>query len=187
MDDFEWTEPRELAAQLLADGRLSDWEIAEKCGICRATLYNWRQAPAFAQRVAEHLAVFRDEVHRRGLASRDRRVRRQNDHWNRLQTVIENRAEEYARALDKHRADPKGNPPIHPAALTGLLVWTEDGWEVDTALLKELRALEQHAAKELGQWSEKHEFDFSNLSDEEIIARAASALGRSGAAGSEPA
>lgn len=187
MDYFEWTEQRELAAQLLADGRLSDWEIAEKCGICRATLYNWRQAPEFARRVTEHLAVFRDEVHRRGLASRDRRVKRQNDHWNRLQAVIEKRADEYAKAHEKHTTDPKGNPPIHPAALTGLLVWTEDGWEVDTALLRELRALEQHAAKELGQWSEKHEFDFSNLSDEEIIARAASIVGGGGSPGSDPA
>lgn len=155
MPDFQWREDRINAAQLLANGTLTIAEIAARCNVTRTTIYNWRQYPEFAARIAEHLEEFRQEVRRRGLASRERRVEALNDRWDRLRQVIEERA----------------NDPTHakvPGWKTGLLVHNVKGvgggenatvvdlYEVDTGLLKELREHEKQAAQELGQWTEKH-------------------------------
>lgn len=158
MDAFIWTGQSEDAAQLLADGRLTQQEIAGRIGVDRKTLWNWRQHPEFAARVEEHLAAFRDEVRRRGLAMRERRVGALNDRWNRMQRVLE------ARADDKELQEV-------PGGTTGLVVKDVKGvgkgenfqlidiYRVDTALLKELREHEKQAAQELGQWVEKQHIE----------------------------
>lgn len=145
-----------LAAQLLADGELTNNAIAERVGVTYQTLWNWRQHEDFAALVRENLARFRDDVRRRGIATPDRRVKALNDRWMRMQRIIEARADdpEYAEA---------------PGGSTGLLVMTmrqigsgEDArlvreFAVDVGLLKELREHEKQAAQELGQWTEKHD------------------------------
>lgn len=154
-DAFPWTAQSEEAAELIADGRLTLEEIGEKVGRDRRTIWNWRQHPEFNERVEGHLAAFRDEVRRRGIADQHRRVKAQNDRWNRLQRIVE------ARADDPDMADvPGGN--------TGLIVKTVkirslgEGdvektieAEVDVGLLKEMREHEKLTAQELGQWVER--------------------------------
>lgn len=144
------------AAQLLAEGEMTDVAIAERFGITRQTLWNWRQKPEFAALIDEQLSGFKAEVRRRGLASVDHRVKALNDRWVRMRRVIEERAEhpDYADA---------------PGGTTGLLVKTYkqlgggehartvEEFAVDTGLLRELREHEKQAAQELGQWSEKSE------------------------------
>jgi hypothetical protein len=153
---FEIHQPQIEAAQLLANGELGDGEIADRLGIARSTLWHWKQRPEFTALIDEHLARFREEVRRRGLANLERRVRALNDRWNRLQRVIEARADhpDYAEA---------------PGGTTGLLVKSVkqigvgrdarevEEFTVDAALLKELREHEKQVAQELGQWAEKHE------------------------------
>ena len=158
MADFNWNDERRLAAQLLADGNLTDAEIGEQVGVSRQAIWQWKQDPAFNEVIEGHLEVFKQEVRRRGIASRDRRIKALNDRWNRLQRVVEERADD----------------PTHervPGWKTGLLVHNVksvgggenatvvDLYEVDTGLLRELREHEKQAAQELGQWTEKHEVE----------------------------
>lgn len=151
---FKWSSASDLAAERLAAGKDTDCKIAKDLEIDRKTLWRWQQHPEFAARVEEHLDRFRAEVRRRGLAIREQRVSALNDRWNRLQRVVE------ARADDETMAHV-------PGGTTGLLVRTVKGigsgdafqvieeYEVDAALLKELREHEKQAAQELGQWVEK--------------------------------
>ncbi len=48
------------------------------------------------------------------------------------------------------------------------------------------KALEYLVNRVMGRPTERHEHDFSNLSDEELIARTTAALGRDGQAGAHP-
>ncbi len=69
----------------------------------------------------------------------------------------------------------RGNPCFHPGMDTGWLLVQSKQHGVDIVLdagtEAALRAIEQQAAKELGQWTEKSkiEHDFSNLTDGELI------------------
>jgi ParB-like chromosome segregation protein Spo0J len=156
MADFKWTNERHRAAQLLADGKLTDEQIATELGVSAQTIRNWRAYPAFAGRVEELVADFARAVRRRGIAVLERRVAALNDRWLRMQQVIEARA-----------ADP--TMQVVPGGPTGLLVHTVKGvgrgedfqlidlYEVDTGLLNELRQHEKQAAQELGQWTERKE------------------------------
>lgn len=156
-DIFPLDEAQRRAAQLLAEGKLTDQEIADSVDISRTTLWRWRKHPEFAAEIETHLEAFRAEVRRRGIADQFRRVKAQNDRWNRLQRVIE------ARADDPDMKDVPGGD-------TGLIVKTVkvrstgEGEvektikaEVDVGLLKELREHEKLAAQELGQWVERQE------------------------------
>lgn len=166
MAEFIWTKPKEVAAQLIAEGELRDAEIAAKgeVNVERQTLWNWRQAPEFAARVEEHLAKIRAVCQRRAVSFAERRVERLNRDWLRMQRVIEERAE-----------DPR---LAHvPGGSTGLIVHNVKGvgrgddfqlidlYEVDTGLLRELREHEKQAAQELGQWADKHEFSDARASE----------------------
>lgn len=153
---FKWSDERRTAALLLAEGNLTDAQIAAQAGVCRQTIGKWKQIPEFSATIDSHLEEFRQEVRRRGLANRERRIRALNDRWDRLQRIMEERA---------------GDPKMAgvPGGSTGLLLHNVKGvgagekakvldiYTVDTGLLKELRELEKQAAQELGQWVERQE------------------------------
>ena len=171
---FSWTKPKELAAALVAADALSDEDIGVKCGVSRQTLACWKKHPEFAGRVREHVEAFRASVRARGIAVLENRVHRLNADWQRMQAL---RA---ARATDLSGV---------PGGETGLLVRREkmigsgvmaervEEYEFDAALLRELRAHEEQAAKELGQWTDKTELsgnlkierpDLSDLADDDL-------------------
>jgi hypothetical protein len=147
----------------LADDKLSDLEIAARVGINDATLWRWKKQAAFAARVQAIRDEYAAAVVAEGIRDRRNRVASQNERWQRLHRVIEDRAKENpTEGLDWM---PGFDKPI-PGYDTGLLVkqWKMIGQgrgarmvlevSVDTALLGELRALEKHAAQELSQWDE---------------------------------
>jgi ParB-like chromosome segregation protein Spo0J len=156
--NFDWTQAALDAAQLLADGKLSQSAIAEQVGVSRSTIVRWSSNPDFASRVDSIVDDYRKVVRRRGLAVLERRVEAQNDRWIRLQRVIEERAD-----------DPEMESV--PGGRTGLITKdykTLGGGEsstivpiysVDTGLLRELREHEKQAAQELGQWTEKRSIE----------------------------
>lgn len=153
---WEWNEQREVAAVLVAEDRLSDEQIAAEVGIDRRTLTRWRGVPAFMARVDRLIEEFRGEVDRYAIAQVGRRVAALQDRWRRLHLVIEERA---------------GHEEMQGVAggTSGLLVrdvkqigrgetaTVEEVFRVDTGLLREMREMEEQAARELGQRSVKHD------------------------------
>lgn len=150
------TRRQEAAALLVAKGIQTHEAAAAHLGITSQTLLRWRQQEAFTARVQALQEAMAAAVVSEGIALRTKRVAALNDRWNRMQRVIEERAE-----------DPE---VAHvPGGSTGLMVHTVkmigggrdattvDEYAVDVGLLKELRAHEEQAAKELGQWTEKQE------------------------------
>lgn len=152
--DFTWASPQVDAAQLIAEGRLTQEDVAARVGVSLSTLKRWLRVSEFADRVDSLVDDYRKAVRRRGLAILERRVESVNDRWLRLRRVIEERAD------DPDMAEV-------PGGRTGLIVkdYKTVGagesatvmpiYSVDTALLKEIREHEKQAAQELGQWTEK--------------------------------
>jgi hypothetical protein len=148
--DFTWTKTRSDAAILVAADELTDIEIAAKLNIGARTLYNWKAAPEFQERVKEKVAELDAAITKFAIAKRRNRVARQNADWERLERVREMRAD---------------NPALGGVAgdETGLLVqqWKVIGTGhnaqtvqeivVDTALVKARSELEKHTAGELDQ------------------------------------
>jgi len=167
---------REQAAQLVAEDRFPDVKIAEICGISEACLSKWKRRSEFAERVNELTDIYGERVLKFGLARRERRLAVLSEMHEKILTLID------ARANDPGMASIPGGP-------TGLLVKTNkvvrvgkslqvyEEFKADVGLLRELRAIEEQAARELGQWREKREFsgvvgnsgiDVANLTDEQL-------------------
>lgn len=169
--EFVWTKKREQAAALVADDQLADREIAQSIGVNKVTLERWKQHPSFRARVDALVEDVRLALRAKGISDKANRVAALDDRWRRMQRVIDERA------ADESYADV-------PGWKTGLLVHQRkkighgedsevvDEFVVDVGLLRELRAHEEQAAKELGQWVER-----SGLDVRILIARMADELG----------
>jgi hypothetical protein len=160
---FTWTAQRERAALLLAEDELSDEKIAEACGVKRVTLHRWKQHPEFAERIADHVQALEAEMLKFSIAKRRTRIAALEDRWERMQRIITERAVNEDLGVYYHERNAETQEVtavrIAPGWTTGLLVRKETKdtieFKVDTGLLNELRAHEEQAAKELGQWTEK--------------------------------
>ncbi len=140
---------REESAQLLAEDKLTDEQIAAKVGMGRATLARWKNLPEFTARVQEITAAYAERALNFGMARKERRLHALNDLFGRLWRIVEERA-----------ADPMMEKV--PGGSTGLLTRKvksvgrgENLKEVelyvfDAALLRELCAVMAQAADELG-------------------------------------
>jgi transposase-like protein len=156
---FPWNTRRERAAALIANGQYTHKQIAAQLKIGTSTLTQWKQQPAFQARIQEHVEIWRQRIMQTGIADRARRVEALDDRWNKMKAVIAERG-----------ADP--SLANAPGGKTGLVVRQVkligsgkeaeliDEFAVDVALLREMRAHEEQAAKELGQWVEKREDSF---------------------------
>ena len=163
------------AAALVAEDRLTDEQIAEQIGISRRTLARWKREPEFQELVQQAQEAFRQKVLTTGIADRVKRVQRLDRDWKRMQNLMEARAVE--------------TPHDVPGAGTGLVIRKETEtkhgvnieYATDTGLLAALLAIEQQAAKELGQWTERQDvtsngetlsaIGFTQLSDAELEQR----------------
>lgn len=152
---FTMTPQRIRAAILIAEDELSMVEIAAAVGVTDRSLRRWQEYPEFAAKVTEHLAELESAMQRFSIAKRRNRVRALDDRWQRMQRLIAARSEELAEQV----AGGETGLLVHQerAIGTGANQQIIDEYVVDTGLLKELRAHEEQAAKELGQWVEKGE------------------------------
>jgi hypothetical protein len=141
------------AATLVAEDRLTDDAIAAQLGIHRATLARWKNNAAFAAKVQQHATRLSDHALNHGIARKDNRLSVLQEMHNRLLRTIEERAADPAMAQV-------------PGGKTGLIVrkgLVSSGklvayeYAVDIATLKELRAIGEQAARELGQIVDKRE------------------------------
>lgn len=166
---FRWSEKAHRAAWLVAEDDLSDVEIAAAVGIGRTTLHRWKQHQAFKAQVGDNAGDLNRAMMRLAIAKKRKRLATLDDLHKRAYAVIEQRASRYGSDADTpeeaaRRIFQGGHTP--PEASTGIMVREETltagggvtvKWSFDAALYRELRALEEQAAKELGQWVEKSE------------------------------
>lgn len=161
---------REHAASMLAGDYQPDRVIAAEVGVTMMTLNRWKRDPEFQAAIARHREEQRAAVASEGIANKQNRVRALNDRWQRMQRVIDARAvTKPPKVIHSQESAGREEPDTidAPGWDTGLMVEvvkkigqvTEFRYEVDTGLLKEIRAHEEQAAKELGQWVEKTEQD----------------------------
>jgi len=107
-----------------------------------------------AARIKELQARIAESLVKQSIAVKEARIAALNDRWERMQRVIEERAQDASMlrvaggqtGLLAHDRKSVGSGPMSEVI---------DVFEVDTGLLRELREHEVQAAKELGQWEEK--------------------------------
>lgn len=143
------------AALLVAEDDLTDEQISERIGIHRTTLHAWKKDPTFAALVGDQVGRLNAGMLKLPIAKKRKRLESLNDLHTKAMEVIAERSRDMADEA--------------PGTSTGLMVRqtkiqsSGDGvtivkeYQVDTGLMREIRALEEQAAKELGQWSDKHE------------------------------
>jgi transposase-like protein len=153
MSHIRRTEKRVEAAALLAQDELTDEEIAQRVGVARQTLTRWKVEPDFLDMITEHTARVQSAMLRLDIAKRHKRVEKLDILHEKSWSVIEARA--------------AAMPNDAPGTKTGLLVHQVkqvgagpsativDEYVVDTALMKEIRAIQEQAAAELGQKVDK--------------------------------
>lgn len=146
---YQHTEEREHAAQLLAEDRLPDWKIAEKIGIGRTTLAEWKRLPKFAQRVDDLVSNYAARALNAGLARKERRLRVLNEMHDKILQVIDERGEDVSMATI-------------PGGKTGIVVrnlksigkgddfQVVESYEIDIGAIRTIASLQEQVVKELG-------------------------------------
>lgn len=167
---------------------MSDAAIAASVGVHRITLEKWKRHPEFAAQVGDHAGEIARSMLRLAIAKKHKRVATLDDLHRRANTVIAERAKRFAASAQTVEESARrifGND-TPPEAATGILVKQESitpqglvstEWKFDAALFREIRALEQQAAQELGQWVEKSETTHDAT---ESFVEALRAFGRAG-------
>lgn len=185
---FAWTQAKAQSAIRLAADELSDAEIATEAGVHVRTLGRWKEHPTFRDRVADHVAEQVKAMHRLEIAKKHKRVAILDRLHGKALDVIEYRAQRYSTQLGDDPevvalSDAKrvfgGSTPFE--ATTGLLVEKETvnnagyrttEWSFDAALVREIRALEDQAAEEMGQKVDRSEVQISGgLRREYVVIR----------------
>lgn len=153
-DRFLWTDEKKAAVKLIAEGELTDSDVASRAGCTRQSIWLWRQVAEFNARIDEEREAIRQSLRHRAISLVEKRVNRLNRDWLKLQKVIEERA-----------ADPTMRDI--PGGSTGTLVRTVkmigngdqsrmiEEYAVDVGTLREIREIEKQAAIQLEQWTEK--------------------------------
>ena len=163
---WEWTPQREQTASLLALGQLSETKIAAQVGVDRNTIWFWKQAPEFVAEIRSLADFVRASIMEEGIAVKANRIAYLNERHQRLKQIVDERAEYFASHEDPEVRDA-------PGVTTGLLIQQRRvvgtgraateivEYVVDTALLRETRSLEEHTAREMGQWTDKSEVNIN--------------------------
>lgn len=151
------------AASQVADGVITDAQIATGAGIDRRQLARWKKEPSFAALVQGLIGEAADAIKHEAVATKAGRLRILTDLHNKLLQVIEARASAATRMQEREGlgGDMLRTPRDVWAAgeTTGIIV-TKETWgktnsqeaAVDTALIKQILDLQERIAKELGQW-----------------------------------
>jgi hypothetical protein len=150
------TKKRERVAQLIAEDLLSDEKIAAEADISRSTLARWKSDPRFIARVEAIASAYAKRVLNRGIARKERRVAVLNELHEKMLQVISERAES-----SEMESVPGGKTGLVTRMLKGIGKGEDfqvvEVYEVDTATVKEIRALQDQVAEELGQRVERTE------------------------------
>lgn len=169
-----------IVAPLVAADDLDDVAIAKRAGISVPTLTRWKRDPAFQALVAHERETIQRAMLRHEIAKKHRRLHYLNELHQRLWQVIEERAAYYRDLAERQQADPvraaagqmfvsAEETRCPPGGETGLVIrqiravgsgrstQIVEEYVVDAATIREIRALQEQAARELGQWIERQE------------------------------
>lgn len=160
---------KQRAAVLLAEDELSDELIATAVGISRNTLASWKRHPEFAALIGDNIGRIQAGMLKLAIAKKHKRLEALDTLHTKAIQVIDDRARRHAEELGDDETPVSATKRLFgdmtPAeAATGLLVRQETAnnsgiktvnWSVDTGLIRKIRALQEQAAKELGQWQDK--------------------------------
>lgn len=150
--------PRQYqAARLVATGGIPERRIAEEVGVALQTLRNWKERPEFTDVVKRYRAEAEEAMMGSFVAQRANRVAELDEIYRGLKVVVEERSAAYVADPDAHGG--KGGFIVKTIKVigTGKNQETITEYKVDSGLARELKDTLIHAAKELGQWSEKRE------------------------------
>lgn len=160
-----WLPRHDRAVALVAADDLSDERIAADVGIVKRVLERWKHDPRFRAEVAAQRERIREAVLSQGIADRVQRVRALDARWQAMNAVIAARKEANRRRALREDTDDITFSEYHDAGADGGLMThtvlnlkgggTREFWDVDVALLKEIREHEKQAAQEVGQWIDK--------------------------------
>lgn len=149
------TKKHHKAALLLAEDELTDEQIAAEVGVHRTTLAGWKKDPMFAGLVGDQVGRLNAAMLRLPIAKKRERLKTLNMLHQRAISVIEERAVDMS---DESTATGTGLLVRQIKIVrNGDDVTVQREYAVDVALMREIRALEEQAAKELGQWVDKRE------------------------------
>jgi hypothetical protein len=180
-----WTRTTEKAAHMVAQDREPDREIAVACKVSERTLARWKTDKEFVARVEQIVSEYAERALRHGLARRDRRLGELTNMYQKLQQVA------HERSIDPSIQQVPGGPTgflVRRVASIGsgenFRAFSE--YELDAALVRELRAILDQVSQECGQKIARTEltgadgkplvpqviyklpFDPDTLSDEEL-------------------
>jgi len=145
-----WGAKRSKAIDLIAADFLTLQEIAENVGVKYHTLVKWTEQPTFRARLAVKRKEIADRVLERGVASKVERIKKQNERWDKLHQIIQERAQDPIM-----QSVPGGSTGLlshdQKGIGSGMAATIVDVFEVDTGLLSEIRAHEDQVAESLGQ------------------------------------
>lgn len=160
---FRWTAQRHEAARLLAENDLAEHEIADRLGITRQTLWRWKQDSAFAAQVGDNIGQIQAAMMRHAIAKKHRRLAILDDLHDKLLTVIDERAADYAAQAQTGDVPAGGGTGLILRQIkqigSGRDAQIIEEFGVDTGLVREIRAVHEQAAKELGQWVDKSQVE----------------------------
>lgn len=150
-----YTKKHHEAALLLAEDELTDEQIADHVGIHRQTLANWKKDSGFAGLIGDQIGRLNAAMLRLPIAKKRERLKTLNTLHQKAMAVIEERAEDMQ---DEATGTATGLMVRQIKIVrSGDDVTVQREYVVDVALMREIRALEEQAAKELGQWVDKRE------------------------------
>lgn len=154
---FAWTVARAKAAVLLAEDTLTDEQIAEEVGVHRVTLFRWKEHPEFRAQVGDHIGQVQRGMLRLAIAKKHERVKVLDQLHTKLLTVIDERGKELA----GQSAGAETGLVVRQIKSVGTGPNTQivEEFVVDTSTPREIRGLQEQAAKEMGQWVEKSEIE----------------------------
>ena len=179
------------AALMVAQDRLTREQIARKVGITIRALADWKNDVEFRSEVERHLNLWAEDIEKRGIADKRRRLFRLNDRWRRGQAFIEQRAKMFRELVSQPDPEPivlEDGTPIPqesipalmrmvPGGETGLVAWKFRmlhvggnqyekivEFEFDTGVVSAMNAIEEQAAIETGQWKPKQEISLTRAS-----------------------
>jgi len=142
---------RRQAAIDLAEDIFTDEEIAERAGVNRETLHNWKKRVDFCEVMAQRVAELEVTAVSFALARRRERIRKLQEHADRLEQLMEARRAKFASELEG------ATGMVAERSLAGKLGVIGSDFYFDDKLSREYRETLNQIARERGQLNEKIE------------------------------